>query len=86
MHIFHKHKSQVENSETSETLETSNFFPDFFSSDFLILTQYQKSKTRAKKTRKKNSEVSEVSDVSNFSICHFLDFLIKYPKFKFQFR
>ena len=67
----------------SKTRKPPKFFSNFFSSDFLILTQYWKSKTRKKKTRKKNSRVSEVSEVSEFSICHFLDFLIKCPRFKF---
>ena len=65
---------QVENSGTSETSEN---FSDFFSSDFSILVPYSKSKTRKKKTRKK------ISDVSEFSICHFLDFLMKSPRLEF---
>ena len=70
----------------SKTRKPRNFVSDFFSSDFSILTYYPKLKTRKKKTREKNSELSELfKEVSKFSICHFLEFLIKYPRFKFQF-
>ena len=85
MHSFLKNISHILNNETpknwarSKAWKAQNFVSDFFSSDFSILTKYPKSKTRKKKTWKKNSEVSESA------ICHFLEFLIKCPRFKFQF-
>ena len=61
-------------------------FFDFFSSVFSTLTLYPKSKTWKKKTQKKNSGLFELNKVSEFLFCHFLEFLIKCPRFKFRFR
>ena len=47
-----------------KTRKLRKFFSYFFSSDFSILVQYSKSKTRKKKTWEKISEVTNVSDVS----------------------
>ena len=44
-----------------------NFFSEFSSSEFWILSIGQKSKSRKRKSRKNISEVSNVSDVSEFS-------------------
>ena len=75
-----KNFGQVENSETSETSETLEIFFRLFLFRLFHFDPLLKIETRKKKTRKKSSEVS---DVSEFSICHFLDVLIKCHRFKF---
>ena len=74
---------QVENLEISETSETSEFCFRLFLFrifDFDLIPKIENSE--------KKSWDSELSEVSEFSICHFLEFLIKCPRFnrfKFQF-
>ena len=59
-----------------------NFFTTFSLPTFWFWPILKIENLVKKKTWKKNSEVSEVSNVSKFSICQFLDFLIKCPRFQ----
>ena len=72
---------QVKNLESSETSESLEYFLRLFLFrlfDFDLIIKIENSE--------KKSELTVLSEISKFSICHFLEFLIKYPRFKFQFR
>ena len=73
---------QVKNSETSKFCFRLFLFR-LFAFD-LILKIENLEEENLKKKRKKKKELSALFQVSEFSICHFLEFLIKCPKFKFQ--
>ena len=72
---------QVKNSETSKFCFWLFLFRLF---DFDLTLKIENLEEENLKKKKKKKELSELFQVSEFSICHFLEFLIKCLKFKFQ--
>ena len=60
-----------------------NFFFQLFLFRLFDFDLIPKIENSEEENSEKNSEISKLSEVSEFLICHFLDFLIKCPRFKF---